>query len=58
VIARNHIGILSFHSDNPKGNRYSFDRVEIQAVEKAKVEKLIMKLKMIKGVKETSYRLV
>ena len=24
VIARNHIGILSFHSDNPKGDRYAF----------------------------------
>jgi GTP pyrophosphokinase len=58
AIARNHIGILSFHSDNPKGNRYAFDKVEIQTIEKAKVEKLIMKLKAIQGVKETSYRMV
>jgi ACT domain-containing protein len=58
VIARNHIGILSFHSDNPKGNRYAFDKMETQTIEKAKVERLIMKLKTIPGVKETSYRLV
>jgi guanosine-3',5'-bis(diphosphate) 3'-pyrophosphohydrolase len=58
AIARNHVGILSFHSDNPKGSRYSFDKVEIQTTEKAKVEKLLMKLKAIPGVKETSYRLI
>lgn len=58
VIARNHIGILSFHSDDPKGNRYSFDKVEIQISEKTKIEKLIVKIKAISGVKEISYRLI
>ena len=51
VIARNHMGILSFHSDNQKGDRYAFDKVEIQIAEKTKIEKLVMKLKMIPGVK-------
>ena len=58
VIARNHLGILSFHSDDPKGNHYSFDKVEIQLSDKAKIEKLIIKLKAIPGIKEISYRLV
>jgi GTP pyrophosphokinase len=58
VIARSHTGILSFHSDNQKGNRYAFDKVEIQMSEKAKIEKLIMKLRVIPGVKEVSYRLI
>ena len=58
VIARRHIGILSFHSDDSKGTRYSFYKVEIQTIEKAAVEKLIMKLKAVKGIKETSYRMV
>ena len=58
VIARSHTGILSFHSDDQKGNRYAFDKVDIQMSEKAKIEKLIMKLKVIPGVKEVSYRLI
>jgi GTP pyrophosphokinase len=58
TIARNHANILSFHSDNPKGNRYPFDKVEIQTTERAKIEKLIVKLKAIPGVKEVSYHLI
>lgn len=58
VIARNHIGILSFHSDNPKDNRYSFNKAEVQLTDKAKIEKLIVKLKAIPGVKEISYRMI
>ena len=58
MIARNHLNILAFHSDNPKGSRYPFDKIEIQCAEKEKIEKLILKLKTIKGVKEISYRLI
>ena len=32
AIARSHTGILSFHSDDQKGNRYAFDKVDIQIV--------------------------
>lgn len=58
TIARNHVNILSFHSDNPKGSKYPFNKVEVQTSEKAKIEKLIVKLKAVPGVKEISYRLV
>jgi (p)ppGpp synthase/HD superfamily hydrolase len=58
AIARNHTNILAFHSDNAKGSRYPFDKIEIQSTDKAKIEKLIVKLKDIKGVKEISYKLI
>jgi len=58
MIARSHMNILAFHSDNPKGSRYPFDKVEIQSTDKAKIEKLILKLKTVKGVKEIDYRLI
>jgi guanosine-3',5'-bis(diphosphate) 3'-pyrophosphohydrolase len=58
TLARNHANILSFHSDNPKGSRYPFDKVEIQTTEKVKIEKLVIKLKTIPGVKEVSYKIV
>jgi GTP diphosphokinase / guanosine-3',5'-bis(diphosphate) 3'-diphosphatase len=58
MIARNHMNILAFHSDNAKGSRYPFDKIEIQSTDKVKIEKLILKLKTIKGVKEVGYRLI
>jgi GTP pyrophosphokinase len=58
TIARNHANIISFHSDNPKGGHYPLMKAEIQATEKIKIEKLIVKLKSIPGVKEVSYRFV
>jgi GTP pyrophosphokinase len=58
AIARNHMNILAFHSDNAKGSRYPFDKIEIQSTDKVKIERLIVKLKDIKGVKEISYKLI
>jgi len=58
LIARNHVNILSFHSDNPKGARYSFYKVELPLTERAKIEKLILKIKVVPGVKEVSYKMV
>lgn len=58
MIARNHINILSFHAEHPKGGENSFDRVEIQLTDKGKIAKLIVKLKTIKGVKEVGWKLV
>ena len=34
------------------------DKVELQIAEKVKIEKLVMKLRAIRGVKEASYRLM
>jgi len=58
VIARSHLNILAFHSDNAKGSRYPFDKIEIQTADRAKIEKLIVKLKNVQGVKEISYKLI
>ena len=58
TIARNHLNILSFHSDNAKGSRYSFYKAELPLTDKTKIEKLIMKLKAIQGVKEISYKMI
>ena len=58
MIARNHLNILSFHSEDMKGGRYSFYRAELPLTDKAKIEKLIMKLKAIPGIKEISYKMI
>jgi len=58
MIARNHINILSFHAEHPKGGDHSFERAEIQTTDKAKISKLVVKLKTIKGVKEVGWKLV
>jgi len=58
AINRSHINILSFHAENLKGSRFPFSKVEIQSVDKQKIEKLILKLKKINGVQEISYKSV
>ena len=58
IIARQHFTILNFHTDNSAGSRFGFYRVELQTADRAKVEKLIVKIKNIKEVKEVSYRLL
>ncbi len=58
MIARNHMNILAFHSDHAKGSKYPFDKIEIQSIDRAKIEKLILKLKTIRGVKEVGYKLI
>ncbi len=58
VTARQRMNIMSFHADNPKGSRFPIDRVEIASTDPAKIEKLIVKLKRIKGIREVSYKLV
>ena len=57
MIARNHMNILSFHAEHPKGGDNSFERADIQSTDKAKIARLIVKLKTVKGVKEVSYKL-
>ncbi len=58
TIANNHISIISFAAENPKGGRFPIDKVEIQSTDKEKIERLIVKLKKIKGVREVSYKLL
>ncbi len=56
--ARSHIHILNFEMKNHAGSRFPVDRVEIGTTDKRKIEKLILKLKNIKGVREVGYKLI
>jgi GTP pyrophosphokinase len=58
VIARSHFNILAFHVDETKGSHYPINKIELNTADRAKIEKLVVKLKTIKGVKEISYRLI
>lgn len=58
TIARSHINIVNFRAYSTAGNKFPMDKVEIATTDKAKIEKLILKLKNIKGVREISYKLV
>jgi GTP diphosphokinase / guanosine-3',5'-bis(diphosphate) 3'-diphosphatase len=58
LIAQNHINILSYHAEHPKGGKLSFERVELAVTDAQKIAKLVVKIKRIKGVKEVSYKLV
>jgi guanosine-3',5'-bis(diphosphate) 3'-pyrophosphohydrolase len=58
LIARNHMNIMSYHAELTQGGKHSFERVDIPTTDIAKIQKIIMKLKHIKGVKEVSYKLV
>ena len=58
VIARNHINITSFQSDETKGGKYPIDKITVATADRAKIERLIVKLKSIKGIKEISYKLM
>jgi GTP pyrophosphokinase len=58
AINRSHLNILSFHTDNPKGGQYPINKIEVNTVDKAKIEKLSVKLKAIKGIKEVGYKII
>jgi len=58
VIGQNHMNNLSFHADNPKGARFNSNQVEVASAEVPKIQKLVVKLKRIKGVREVSYKMV
>lgn len=58
VIAQSHIAILSFHTESAKGGKMHINKVEIQTADKAKIEKIMVKMKAVKGVREVSYRVV
>lgn len=58
IIARNHINITELHVENMKGSRFPLDKFTILCVDRPKIEKLILKLKKVDGVKEISYKLM
>ncbi|MBI4086045.1 MAG: bifunctional (p)ppGpp synthetase/guanosine-3',5'-bis(diphosphate) 3'-pyrophosphohydrolase [Candidatus Liptonbacteria bacterium] len=58
VISRSHIQIISFHSTDQKGSHFSVYRIECATTDKNKIEKIILKLKKIKEVREIGYRII
>ena len=58
AIAESHIKITSFHAQNQPGSRFAIDKVEIATTDKKTLQKLAVKLKKIKGVREVNYKLV
>lgn len=58
AIARSNISIINFHTHSNPGSRYPIDRIQCATTDKNKIEKLALKLKKIKGVKEVSYEMV
>lgn len=58
VITRSHVNILSFHTPKaPGGSRFSSHKVECGTADRQKIEKLVLKLKNISGVKEVGYKI-
>ncbi len=57
-IAQLHIAIISFHTEPVVEKRLHINKIDIQSTDKKKIEKLIAKLRGVKGVKEVGYRLV
>ncbi len=57
AIAHSHINILNFNAQHQSGSRFPTDKVEVATTDKQKIEKLILKLKSIKGVRQISYKL-
>ena len=57
-IAEMRIGIMSFHTEPATGKKYHINKVEVSSTDKKKMDKLLIKLRGIDGVKEVSYRLV
>jgi GTP pyrophosphokinase len=57
-IAESHIGIMSFHTEPSPGKRFHLNKVDINSTDKKKIDKLIEKLRKVKGVKDLGYRLI
>jgi len=58
AIAEMHIGIISFHTEPATGKKFHINKVEIASTDKKKIEKIVLKLRGVKGVKDIGYRLI
>ncbi len=58
VISRAKINIISLHAYDPAGGKFPVDKIEIATTDKEKIEKLILKIKQVRGVREVGYKLV
>jgi len=55
VIERSHLSIVSVHAPSQVGSRFSNVRIQCATTDRAKVERVILKLKSVKGVRQIGY---
>ncbi len=58
VIARSHLNITNLRTNTSPGSRFPMDKIQCDTTDKRKIEKVILKLKRIEGVREVSYKLI
>lgn len=58
IIARSHINILSVNTPHESGSRFLIIKIRCNTSDRPKIEKLILKLKSLKEIKEISYKFV
>jgi len=58
MIAHERVNIIGFTILHPPGSTYPINRIECATTDKHKIEKLVLKLKQIEGVKEVSYKIL
>jgi len=58
VIAKARIKILKFDINDAASGKFRIDRVQCDTTDRQKIEKLVIRLKDIKGVREVSYKVL
>ncbi|RME57033.1 RelA/SpoT family protein [Candidatus Parcubacteria bacterium] len=58
AIARSHVNIIQFRTQSQAGNKFPIDKVQCDLTDRKKIEKLVLKIKKIDGVKEVRYRIL
>ena len=56
AIARSHVNIIALHADVSPGSRYPIDKIKVDVIDREKLERLALKLKNIKGVREVDWK--
>lgn len=58
VIARSHINILSINTLNQPSSHFTTIKIQCGITDKSKIERLILKLKDLKEIKEINYKII
>lgn len=58
AIARSHVSISHLETNASPGSKFPIDKVICDTGDKQKIEKLVLKLKQIKGIREITYKLI
>jgi GTP pyrophosphokinase len=58
IIARSHVSIENLRIIENPGGRFPIDKIICAIADKEKIERLVLKLKRVKGIREVSYQLM